>query len=201
MYMKKIVQWLDKNVSNILAASIIGLAALLLFASIAAAGESETAWHDNVIRLHILAADNTPEEQELKIAVRDGVWSYVSEILYGIDDQSAARETITKNISQIQALSQQILHNNGSEHDVRVALVQNLPFPNMVYGTIFLPQARYEALQIIIGEGGGNNWWCIMFPTLCLTDLATAQQVQEPQSQSQINLRPRLRIAELIQNR
>ncbi|MCL2575411.1 MAG: stage II sporulation protein R [Defluviitaleaceae bacterium] len=197
--MQKIVKWLDKNVANILAATIIGLAALLLFATIAAAGEPEPVWSESVIRLHILAADNSEPEQDLKLVVRDGIWSYISVALDGVDNRNDAREVIVQNLTQIEELAQGLVYEAGLQHNVTARLVQNVPFPNMVYGSIMLPASNYETLQIVIGEGSGENWWCIMFPTMCLTDVSAAEMI--PENAEKVTLRPRFRIAELWQKR
>jgi len=167
----------------------------LLFATIAAAGQADE--HEGILRLHILAADDTPAEQELKIAVRDGVWEHIAMLMEAADSRETAMAIIEENIGVIEAQAQAILAQHGSEHRVTARLAQNLHFPAMVYNMIFLPAARYTALQIVIGDGAGSNWWCILFPTLCLTELATAQPVLPIDGLQQVNLRPRLRIADL----
>jgi stage II sporulation protein R len=193
---KKIAHWLNKNKIDLLGAAVAGLAALFLFSAVAAARGTQNGLHNHIIRLHILAADNTEEEQALKLAVRDNIWFYMTELLTDAASVHDAAEIINQNLPQIKQHTEQILYNTNSNHQVQVRLAQNLPFPPTAYGTISLPQGSYKALQIIIGSGEGENWWCILFPAICLMDI-TQGQIAETTDPTKLVLQPRFRIAEL----
>jgi len=194
--MKKIIAWLNKHKVDALGAVVVGLAAVFLFSSVGAmAGQDSFA--NEVIRLHILAADNSDAEQDLKLFVRDGVWGFVSELVADARGMDDARQIISENLERIEDEVWFLLQELGSEHDVVARLVRGQPFPAMSYGTVFLPQGQYEALQIIIGGGAGDNWWCVIFPTLCVIDV-TRGEVLEAEGDN-VSLRPRLRIANIFQ--
>jgi len=198
---KKVTDWLSANRAEILGAIVAALAGLFLAATVyAASGENahgEQVPH-NIIRLHILAADDTAQEQELKLTVRDDVWGFVEDMLEGVDDKTAAKEIINRNLFRIEEKARGILRDNGASHDVRVRLVNDLLFPPMLYGGMFfLPKGEYDALQIIIGEGAGENWWCVMFPPLCLMDI-TQGAVRLVDDSGDVTLRPRFKVLELF---
>ncbi|MCL2235520.1 MAG: stage II sporulation protein R, partial [Defluviitaleaceae bacterium] len=106
-----------------------------------------------------------------------------------------ARAIIAENLHLIEVEAGRV----AGGGNVQVRLVEGLPFPAMTYAHIFLPQGDYHALQIIIGEGAGENWWCIMFPPMCLMDVTKGQVAELPKEKAEeVILRPRFRIAELF---
>jgi len=187
----KIFEWLKKNKVELLGAIVVGLVAVfLLSTAMAVAGQDDL--RNNVIRLHILAHDDSDTEQNLKYIMRDEIWRLVSELVEDARGMDEARTIITNNIEKIEDTAWNLLQELGSSNAVTVRMTGSLVFPPMTYGTVFLPQGQYEALQIIIGKGKGENWWCIMFPTLCLMDVTRGQLSQ--QNSDGITLRPRLRL-------
>jgi stage II sporulation protein R len=203
--MKKLLNWLNKNRLNILGASVAGLAAVFLFSTALAARSADSPWQNHIIRLHILAADDTAHEQELKLTLRDGIWEFIGGLLSDSGNISEAADIIAQNLPLIEDEARRILQNEGANHAATARLVENLPFPPMAYGAIFLPQGNYRALQIIIGEGYGENWWCIIFPPICFIDITRGgssgleDDLENGVRNSRITLRPRLRIAEIWQ--
>jgi len=193
--MQKMQTWLKNNRLNILAAVVTGIAALFFFSSVMAVRAQGGGWQNDIIRLHVLAADDSPAQQALKLAVRDGVWMHINELIKSTNNINCARDIIYQNLEQIGQMAEEI-----SGQPAAARLVAWLDFPPMSYGMIFLPQGYYEALQIVIGEGAGQNWWCIMFPPMCLMDITRAVVEDAPEEDAnEINLRPRFRIAELWQ--
>lgn len=184
-----------------LLAVVIGFAWMFLHVTAVAARDDGEMRHINqVLRLHILPHDDSDAEQALKLAVRDGIWYYMSDIGNYATSVEQAREITAQYLPYIEAAARRILNEHDSEHDVSVQLVQNQNFPAMSYAGIIFPQGRYEALQINIGDGAGGNWWCVMFPAMCLMDVAQAEVVEDTQLQ-EITVRPRFRIAEILQGR
>ncbi|MDR2168450.1 MAG: stage II sporulation protein R [Clostridiales bacterium] len=193
--MIKILDLLNRHKIDILGATLAGLAGLFLLSTALSVRGQDMDWREHVIRLHILAADDTQNEQMLKLALRDGVWGYISGLLEDAGNMSEAADIIAENLAQIELEAARIARANGSNHAIFARFVQDLPFPHMVYGgTLFLPQGNYQALQIIIGEGNGGNWWCIVFPPMCLMDITRGQNSAPETAQ---NPRPRLKIANL----
>lgn len=122
---------------------------------------------NEVLRLHILANSDSDEDQTLKLKVRDGLLAY-SETLFKNAATKAEAETAAKeNLDQIQRKAEEIIHENGYNYDVQV-YVKNISFNTRVYGDVTLPAGNYDAIRVVIGAGEGHNWWCVMFPPLCL---------------------------------
>ncbi|MCL2620725.1 MAG: stage II sporulation protein R [Defluviitaleaceae bacterium] len=178
-----------------LMALMIGLAVIFAFSVVGATGQQGNDWRNHVIRLHILAADNTDAEQELKLKIRDEIWGLVRDLVADAPSMPKAKTVIAENLNLIEYEATKF----ASGHNVTVRLVEGLGFPPMSYAHIFLPSGDYTALQIIIGEGSGDNWWCIMFPPMCLMDVTKGQVVYlSDEEYEQITLRPRFRLAEIF---
>ena len=189
--MNTVFNWLKKNRMELLGSVVAGLAAVFLFSTaMALAGQDEL--RNDVIRLHILAHDDSEHEQGIKYLVRDEIWRLVQELTYGVRSMNEARSIISENLIKIEDAAWDLLKEHGSPHPVEARLTNSLVFPPMSYGTVFLPAGQYEALQIIIGDGAGENWWCVMFPSLCLMDITRGQI--SPQEGDSVTLRPRIRL-------
>lgn len=126
---------------------------------------------DKIIRLHVVANSDSPEDQALKLKVRDAVIAKMSGKLEKLRDINEVRKLITESLGYIQSIAETELKCEGSCYPVK-AVLENCEFPTKVYGNITLPAGTYQALNIIIGSGEGKNWWCVMFPPLCFIDIA-----------------------------
>lgn len=125
---------------------------------------------EKLIRFHVLANSDRPEDQALKLKVRDRIMEAMAETMVGVNTVAESREILKQELDHIQALAQEVIQENGQQYPVTVAL-QNHVFPTRKYGNVILPAGEYEALRVVIGEGEGQNWWCIMFPPLCFIDI------------------------------
>jgi len=123
-----------------------------------------------VIRFHVLANSNSTEDQALKLKVRDNVVAYTKEILKNSSSLNESRDILTVNIPTIKNIAVNTLALENNYDNVEVLLTTS-HFPDKSYGEFTFTEGEYEALKIIIGEGKGNNWWCVMFPPLCFTDI------------------------------
>lgn len=123
----------------------------------------------NLIRLHVVANSDSPEDQALKRKVRDEVLKYMNDILKESKDIEQTKFIISSNIKQIQKIALTTISKENKEYPVAVSLGV-FPFPTKMYGDIVLPSGNYQALKIVIGEGNGANWWCVLFPPLCFVD-------------------------------
>lgn len=119
-----------------------------------------------VIRFHVRANSDREEDQELKLKVRDAVGSYMQPILSGISDIEASRQAVRERLPQIAQTAEEVVAREGYAYDVSASLTVT-DFPEKTYGNYTFPAGRYEALEVVIGEGGGHNWWCVMYPNLC----------------------------------
>ena len=117
-----------------------------------------------LVRLHVIAASDTEEEQALKLRVRDAVLRYLGPKLEGVSDRDAARERIASELDGIRAAAESA----AEGRPVRVTLGRER-YPLRRYEGFTLPAGEYESLRVVLGEGEGHNWWCIVFPPLCLS--------------------------------
>lgn len=126
---------------------------------------------DKIIRLHVVANSDSPEDQQLKLQVRDKVIGGMSGRFEGLKDISEVKAVIEESLGEIEATARKTIAENGKLYNVKAAFAKT-DFPTKVYGNLTLPAGTYQALNIVIGEGKGKNWWCVMFPPLCFIDVA-----------------------------
>ena len=170
--------------------------------------------NEDFIRFHVIANSDTDEDQQLKLKVRDAVLAKINNELVqeamsqdleefpatgaamvSQTDEELNRTRVTldldqskkyiqENLKEIEAAAEQVVRENGYNYPVKAELgVRSIPKKS--YGDIIFPSGNYEALNITIGEGKGHNWWCVLFPPLCLigaeppADKETALEAQE----------------------
>ena len=150
-------------------ALLIGMAVFLI--SGAASLQSRDQLADKVVRLHILANSDSEEDQALKLQVRDRVLERATELLEQTGDRREAEEVLQSHLPELERIAAEEISACGYEYDV-TAEVANTMFPTKEYDGFTLPAGEYLALRIIIGEGNGHNWWCVVFPPLCTTAAA-----------------------------
>lgn len=127
---------------------------------------------DNLIRLHVVAASDSQKDQSVKLKIRDAI---IEELRSGVSllpDVDSAKEYLQEQLPRLKEIAEQVVAQEGLKDSVGVALRQE-SFPTRHYDTFSLPAGVYESLKITIGEGEGKNWWCVVFPSLCLP--ATAE--------------------------
>ncbi|MBM7854582.1 stage II sporulation protein R [Desulfohalotomaculum tongense] len=122
-----------------------------------------------LIRFHIIANSNTIEDQILKLRVRDAVVTEMKERFADIDNKEEALIVTRESFDDIKKIAQEQVTKAGKDYKVEVMLGDYL-FPTKTYGDITLPAGRYRALRVVIGEGRGHNWWCVLFPPLCFVN-------------------------------
>ncbi len=122
---------------------------------------------EDLIRLHVVADSDSREDQDIKLQVRDAVTESLREDLEAIGDVEQAKAYLTENLPKIQEIANAALEKAGYSGEAIVTLCREA-FDTRVYDTFTLPAGVYESLRIIIGEGKGHNWWCVVFPTLCV---------------------------------
>lgn len=133
-------------------------------------GDLKEAYHpENLIRLHIRAHSNLIEEQQLKYTVRDRLLAEAKGLFDHVSTKERAQEVLTTNLHRFRDLVQEVLKEKGIDHEVEVEYKEIL-FPSQTYGDLHLPLGLYPSLQVHIGEGSGDNWWCVLFPPLCFID-------------------------------
>ena len=127
-----------------------------------------------IIRFHVIANSDTQSDQALKLKVRDEVLKYISPKLSNSKSIAESRQILKENNNNILSIARKVIRERGYSYGVTSTLSQ-FNFPIKTYGNITLPQGKYEAYRIIIGQGKGRNWWCVMFPPLCFVDISKGQ--------------------------
>ncbi len=122
---------------------------------------------NKILRLHIIANSDSKEDQNLKLKIRDRILKDFGSELSGATDLLEAKDITYENINLIKEIVQSEVIANGYNYDVKAEIV-NMKFNTREYGNITLPAGNYEALRITLGEAKGHNWWCVMFPPMCL---------------------------------
>lgn len=145
-------------------ALLLALAVTILWGA-ASLGQQEELGR-KVIRLHVIANSDSPEDQALKLRVRDRVLARAQEILEQSADMEQAEQALTAALAELTREARETLAAEGCTQPVQARL-EPAEFPTKDYDGFSLPAGKYLALRVIIGEGRGQNWWCVVFPPLC----------------------------------
>lgn len=157
-------------------------------------GEISQTLSESILRFHIVANSDTTEDQLLKQQVKDEIIAYMEPLLKDAKDIEESKAFIQAHTVDIENVAKGVVKKWGKDYRVQVFL-DKANFPTKSYGDVVLPAGEYEACRVIIGEGKGQNWWCIMFPPLCYVDAATGvvpiegkEELQEQLTPEQYNL-------------
>jgi len=145
------------------------------------AQQAQRAVAEKVVRLHVLANSDSESDQKLKFAVRDAVLSAAEEKLERCKNRDDAEAVICAAIPELKKTAEEVLAMNASNYAVHLEISRET-YPKRSYETFSLPAGEYLSLQVVIGEGAGKNWWCVVFPPLCLA--ATTEEVAQTALQS-----------------
>lgn len=126
-----------------------------------------------VFRFHILANSDVEEDQELKMQVKEAVILYMKEMLPAGADRHETKQWVIRHQDEIEEIAECVIEEQGYSYSVRTEVTKST-FPDKTYGDVMLPAGEYEALRIEIGEAKGQNWWCMLYPSLCFTDAVNA---------------------------
>ncbi len=123
---------------------------------------------DKMLRMHVIANSDSEADQALKLKVRDAVLNAGKEVFDGSVTAQEAEEKILPHIAHLKETALNVIKNEGYDYDVNIT-VQKEYFATRTYEkSVTLPAGYYTAVKVIIGEGAGQNWWCVMFPPMCL---------------------------------
>ena len=143
------------------------LVALTLCISFAAPTRAEEI--SDFIRLHVVASGDSDWEQEVKLAVRDACLEAVRSFTAGCGSADEAYAAVNAHLASLRTAALVAARNMGFEGEVTVE-TGVFAFPDRVYGELFVPAGDYRALRVTLGEGEGHNWWCVLYPSLCVLD-------------------------------
>lgn len=177
-----------RNIIIAIAAAIIFLASIYAYGAARGAAPGGASGrvpeeYSGIVRFHVIANSNSDYDQEMKLAVRDRVLEemnkkLIAETVSSYDggetvtaklDIDEVKDLITENLDEIESIAEEVIKEYGSDYDAHAELGVRF-IPKKTYGEVTFPAGNYEALNITIGEGAGENWWCVLFPPLCLID-------------------------------
>lgn len=127
---------------------------------------------DKVLRFHVLANSDSDEDQNLKRLVRDAVGGYVQQLFEANESVLSladCEEILQQHMKEIEKIAGAVVEENGYTYDVQVK-IEETDFPRKDYGKYSFPEGTYRALRVVIGEGKGHNWWCVMYPNMCFSN-------------------------------
>lgn len=143
-------------------------------------GEECSFIRENTLRLHILANSDSPADQALKLKIRDAVLSHSGELFSGCGTRQKMVSAAQEQLSDIQRIAEQTAMHNGYDLPVTVS-VTDMFFETRRYDNVLLPAGTYTAVRIELGEAAGKNWWCVLYPPLCVSAAQTGFTEEEAQ--------------------
>lgn len=175
-----------KNLKRVLIIFIL-LIIYILLSLFSYSSAVSTNIQNSVFRLHVIANSDSKEDQNLKYKVRDALIEYMNSISKDITSKEDAVNIAIKNKNEFYNIAKKVVLDNGFDYNVNIE-IGNFSFPTKTYGDISLPSGFYDALKVEIGEASGQNWWCVMFPSLCFIDLSEGIVPEESKEDLQNNL-------------
>jgi len=139
-------------------------------------GEAEV--YDSVLRLHVLANSDTDEDQALKLKVRDSILSASAPIMEGCETREEAIAALTSAIPTLTSAASETIQREGFDYPVRIELCEE-DYPTKSYESFCFPSGEYLSLRVLIGDAAGQNWWCVLFPPLCLSAATDQTDAEE----------------------
>ncbi|MEW6448495.1 MAG: stage II sporulation protein R [Bacillota bacterium] len=131
---------------------------------------------NNLIRIHIIPNSDSPVDQELKHRVRRAVVEAMAPEFKKVNDISEARRLVDRDLAKIESVAKKEVALAGRDYGVRV-YHGRFDFPERTYGDLTLPAGEYEAVRLVLGAGKGQNWWCVLFPPLCMVNIETSAEI------------------------
>lgn len=129
-----------------------------------------------ILRLHILANSNSEIDQNIKLRVRDKILEFSKNTFQKTKNKEDAKCYLNENLEKIKHIAENEIKKQGNSYPVKVELKETY-FTTRQYENLTLPAGKYDAVRVLIGEAQGKNWWCIMFPALCL---GASSKIAEP---------------------
>ena len=133
-----------------------------------------------VLRLHVVANSDTKADQDVKLLVRDAVMAYYQDRLLIMEGFGQAEAYMMTQLDTVKDVADCVLISNGMPYQSRVCL-GTATFPEKSYDGLVFPAGQYHALNIVLGDGEGQNWWCVLFPPLCLLHAEQVDESWQPQ--------------------
>lgn len=182
----------------------VGIVVAILFSICSFAKTSEEIRSD-VLRLHVIANSDTSVDQNLKLRLRDYILKEGKDIFNGSVNVENAVKKIEPVLPELEKSAKAFVNQAGFDYDVKISL-SNEYFTTRTYETVTLPAGKYLALRVVIGSGEGHNWWCVMFPPMCVPAADKKDEIENVFSEKEIKLveskpkyEPRFKVVEIYE--
>lgn len=182
----------------------VGIVVAILFSICSFAKTSEEIRSD-VLRLHVIANSDTSVDQNLKLRLRDYILQEGKDIFNGSVNVENAVEKIEPVLPELEKSAKAFVNRAGFDYDVKISLSKEY-FTTRTYETVTLPAGKYLALRVVIGSGEGHNWWCVMFPPMCVPAADKKDEIENVFSEKEIKLveskpkyEPRFKVVEIYE--
>ena len=182
----------------------VGIVVAILFSICSFAKTSEEIRSD-VLRLHVIANSDTSVDQNLKLRLRDYILQEGNDIFNGSVNVENAVKKIEPVLPELEKSAKAFVNRAGFDYDVKISL-SNEYFTTRTYETVTLPAGKYLALRVVIGSGEGHNWWCVMFPPMCVPAADKKDEIENVFSEKEIKLveskpkyEPRFKVVEIYE--
>ena len=142
---------------------------------------------NSVFRLHVIANSDSEEDQNLKYIVRDNLIEYMNTICQNSSSKEETIQIVTEHLSDFEDIANDTIKDNGFSYQAKVEL-GTFEFPTKTYGDISFPSGYYDALKIELGNAQGQNWWCVLYPSLCFVDVTSGIVPDESKNELENNL-------------
>ena len=164
----------------------VGIVISVILASFGVFAKDCSSIREKVLRLHILANSNDTADQALKLKVRDRILTE-SKSIFATGDKQKAETEIDSNMKKIEDIANDEIRKQGYTYKARAERV-NMFFTTRDYGNITMPAGKYDALRITIGEAIGQNWWCVLYPPICLPSSQPKEQLDDVLTSSETDI-------------
>ena len=164
-------------------AMVLGFALSVALTSVFSFASDCSAVREEVLRLHILANSDSDADQKLKLRVRDRVLAETGELFSGAESLEKAQSLARDNLQKIEAAAKDEISKSGFDYDVSAGLCR-MYFETRHYDGYTLPAGMYDAVRVEIGSAEGKNWWCVMFPPICLGSAMDKDELEKVLSES-----------------
>jgi len=162
---------------------LVGISIILtvIISNFVQVGKSLDNLRENVLRMHILANSDSDIDQSLKLKVRDAILEHSEEIFGKTVSFEDFRNVSSENLEKIRKIAQSVIDDYGFDYKISVEETKMF-FDERTYGDITMPSGDYNAVRVTIGEAKGHNWWCVMYPPLCIpavSDMTDDKEVEK----------------------
>lgn len=140
-----------------------------------------------VFRVHIIANSDSTEDQDLKIKVRDAVLKESEKLFFDIHNKESAKKVVAQNLNLFKSVAENTIKSEGYNYSTNV-YITNMYFDTRYYDDITMPSGFYDALRIEIGKAEGKNWWCVLYPSLCVPAFSKKDSLKEKLDDNQYGI-------------